>query len=122
MVWHAAARAARAATAATARSSGSTGSTRRREPAYATIAADELVVLVSDGVLERTAPGGEPFGEDGLRRALEAMAAPSATAAAAAVLQAVARDHDGPLRDDASVLVLAPRLSRRGGPARGAPP
>ena len=59
--------------AATARSSGSTASTRRARPRRATIAPDELVVLVSDGVLERTAPGGEPFGEDGLRRALEAM-------------------------------------------------
>ncbi len=79
------------------------------EPAHAAIAGDELVVLVSDGVLERTAPGRDPFGEDGLHRALEAMAAPSATGAASAVLQAVGSYDDGPLRDDASVLVLAPR-------------
>jgi serine phosphatase RsbU (regulator of sigma subunit) len=79
-----------------------------REPARATIAAGELVVLVSDGVLERAAPGDAPFGEDGLRHALDAMAAPSATAAVAAVLRAIGTFHDGPLRDDASVLVLAP--------------
>ena len=79
-----------------------------REPARTTIAADELVVLVSDGVLERAAPGGEPLGEDGLGRALDAMAAPSAIAAVSAVLEAVGAVHDGPLRDDASVLVLAP--------------
>jgi serine phosphatase RsbU (regulator of sigma subunit) len=78
------------------------------ETACATIAPDELVVLVSDGVLERTAPGGEPFGEDGVRRALDAMGAPSAVSAAAAILQAVATTDDGPLRDDASVIVLAP--------------
>jgi serine phosphatase RsbU (regulator of sigma subunit) len=78
------------------------------ETACATIAPDELVVLVSDGVLERTAPGREPFGEDGLRRALQAMDAPSAIAAASAILQAVATSYDGPLRDDASVVVLAP--------------
>jgi serine phosphatase RsbU (regulator of sigma subunit) len=78
------------------------------DAAYATIAPDELVVLVSDGVLERTAPDGEPFGEDGLRRALDAMHAPSATAAAAAILHGVAMTHNGPLRDDASVVVLAP--------------
>ena len=78
------------------------------ETASATIAADELVVLVSDGVLERTAPGGEPFGEDGLRRVLQAMGEPSAVAAASAILQAVATSYDGPLRDDASVVVLAP--------------
>jgi serine phosphatase RsbU (regulator of sigma subunit) len=78
------------------------------ETASATIAADELFVLVSDGVLERTAPGGEPFGEDGLRRALEAMGAPSAIAATSAILEAIATGYDGPLRDDASVVVLAP--------------
>jgi serine phosphatase RsbU (regulator of sigma subunit) len=79
-----------------------------REPGHATIAADELVVLVSDGVLERAAPGAEPFGEDGLRRALEAMTSPSATAAVSAVMAAVGAIDDSPLRDDASVLVLAP--------------
>ena len=78
------------------------------EAASATIAPGELVVLVSDGVLERTAPGGEPFGEDGLRLALAGMHAPSAIAAASAVLQGVATTCDGPLRDDASVVVLAP--------------
>jgi serine phosphatase RsbU (regulator of sigma subunit) len=78
------------------------------ETASAVIAADELVILVSDGVLERTAPGSEPFGEDGLRRALQAMGTPSAIGAASAILNAVATGYDGPLRDDASVVVLAP--------------
>ena len=72
------------------------------------IAPGELVVLVSDGVLERTAPDGGVFGEDGLRRTLQAMDAPSAIAAASAILDAVATTYDGPLRDDASVVVLAP--------------
>jgi serine phosphatase RsbU (regulator of sigma subunit) len=80
----------------------------QRAPARATIAADELVVLVSDGVLERAAPGDAPFGEEGLRHALDAMPTSSATAAVAAVLQAVGTFDDRPLRDDASVLVLAP--------------
>jgi serine phosphatase RsbU (regulator of sigma subunit) len=78
------------------------------ETASARIAPGELVVLVSDGVLERTAPGGEPFGEEGLRRALQALRAPSAIAATSAILEAVATTYDGPLRDDASVVVLAP--------------
>jgi serine phosphatase RsbU (regulator of sigma subunit) len=78
------------------------------ETASATIAPDELVVLVSDGVLERTAPGSEPFGADGVRRALQATQAPSAIGAASAILEAVATGYDGPLRDDASVVVLAP--------------
>jgi serine phosphatase RsbU (regulator of sigma subunit) len=78
------------------------------ETACATIAPDEVVVLVSDGVLERTAPGGEPFGEEGLSRALRAMGAPSAVGATASILEAVATTYDGPLRDDASVVALAP--------------
>jgi serine phosphatase RsbU (regulator of sigma subunit) len=77
------------------------------ETASATIASGEIVVLVSDGVLERTTPGGQPFGEDGLCRALQAMGAPSAIAAASAILEAVAAAYDGPLRDDASVVALA---------------
>jgi serine phosphatase RsbU (regulator of sigma subunit) len=78
------------------------------ETASATIAPDELVVLVTDGVLERTAPGGEPFGEAGLRRALRGMGERSAVAATASILEAVATTYDGPLRDDASVIALAP--------------
>jgi serine phosphatase RsbU (regulator of sigma subunit) len=77
------------------------------QPASTRIAPDELVILVSDGVLERPAAGGEVFGQDGLRRALEAIAEPSAIAAASAILEAVATASDGPLRDDASVVVLA---------------
>jgi phosphoserine phosphatase RsbU/P len=79
-----------------------------REPGRATIAQDELVVLVTDGILERTARGAEPFGHAGLLRALNALEEPSPTAAVAAVIEAV-RDVDaaGPLRDDASILVLA---------------
>jgi serine phosphatase RsbU (regulator of sigma subunit) len=79
------------------------------DAASATIAADELVVVVSDGVLERTAPGAMPWGEEGLRGALDAMAHPSATAAVSAIMHGVGSVDDGPLRDDASVLVLAPR-------------
>jgi serine phosphatase RsbU (regulator of sigma subunit) len=78
------------------------------EPGSATIAHDELVVLVTDGILERTARGAEPFGAEGLLRALNAMEAPSATAAVAAVLAAVREVDDSALRDDASILVLAP--------------
>jgi serine phosphatase RsbU (regulator of sigma subunit) len=80
-----------------------------QEPGRATIAPDELVVLVTDGILERTARGAEPFGQEGLLRALNAMATPSATAAVAAVLGAVRDVDDDPLRDDASILVLAPQ-------------
>lgn len=84
-----------------------------REPARATIAPDELVVLVTDGILERTAAETERFGNEGLLRALNTMAAPAAPAAVVAVLDAI-RDVDAsPLRDDASILVLAPDAGQR---------
>jgi serine phosphatase RsbU (regulator of sigma subunit) len=79
-----------------------------REPGSAKIAEDELVVLITDGILERTAPGAQRFGAHGLLRALNAIDEPSPTAAVTAVLAAV-RDVDQlALRDDASILILAP--------------
>jgi phosphoserine phosphatase RsbU/P len=80
----------------------------RQEPAGATIAADELLVLVTDGILERITPGAAPFGDEGLLRALNTIEERSASAAVAAVLDAVGVVDESPLRDDASVLVLAP--------------
>jgi serine phosphatase RsbU (regulator of sigma subunit) len=79
-----------------------------QEPGSATIADDELVILVTDGILERTGRSSDPLGEEGIRRALDRMRAPSATAAVTAILEAVRDVDEGPLRDDASVLVLAP--------------
>ncbi|MEA2255666.1 MAG: hypothetical protein QOG35_1711, partial [Solirubrobacteraceae bacterium] len=66
------------------------------------------VVLITDGILERTAPAGERFGHEGLLRALRNAASASPTAVVTAVLDAVRAVDDGPLRDDASVLVLGP--------------
>jgi serine phosphatase RsbU (regulator of sigma subunit) len=83
-----------------------------RQSASRTIAADEIVIMVSDGILEHSAPGSEPFGEAGLGRALDAMREPSATAALTAVLDAVRDVHSGGTRDDASILVLAPTGER----------
>jgi serine phosphatase RsbU (regulator of sigma subunit) len=79
-----------------------------REPGRATIAQDELVVLVTDGILERAASMTEHFGAAGLSRALNAMEEPSPTAAVTAVLEAVRDVDEVPLRDDASILVLGP--------------
>ena len=79
-----------------------------REAGSATIAQDELVVLVTDGILERTASMTERFGAAGLSRALSAMEEPSPTAAVTAVLAAVRDVDEVPLRDDASILVLGP--------------
>ena len=68
----------------------------------------ERVVLVSDGVLERIGPRDEQFGEDGLRAALATAPGGGAPELTAAVLDAVHCAGDQPLRDDATVLVVAP--------------
>ena len=69
---------------------------------------DERIVIVSDGVLERIGPSDEQFGEDGLRVALAAAPGGGAPELTAAVLDAVHSAGDQPLRDDATVLVVAP--------------
>ena len=107
------ARAARAATAATVRSSGSTGWTRRASPR-----GDDRRRRARRPRLRRRA-----------RAHRARRRAPSARTACAArwrrwrrrrpprrrprCSRPSRRIHDGPLRDDASVLVLAPRSSRR---------
>jgi serine phosphatase RsbU (regulator of sigma subunit) len=68
----------------------------------------ERIVIVSDGVLERIGPSDEQFGEDGLRAALGTVPGGGAPELTAAVLDAVHCAGDQPLRDDATVLVLAP--------------
>jgi serine phosphatase RsbU (regulator of sigma subunit) len=82
-----------------------------REPATVTIEPDELLVVISDGVVERTTLGNGRFGEDGLERALAAARDRTAPAAVSAVLSAVGGVDDGPLRDDASIVVLAPQAA-----------
>lgn len=72
------------------------------------LAEGERVVLVSDGVLERIGPDDEQFGEDGLRAALAGAHGDSAAELTAAVLEAVHLAGEQPLRDDATVLVVAP--------------
>jgi serine phosphatase RsbU (regulator of sigma subunit) len=76
--------------------------------ASVTVEPGTAVVLITDGILERTAPAGERFGHEGLLRALRNAASASPTAVVTAVLDAVRAVDDGPLRDDASVLVLGP--------------
>ena len=100
---------------------GLTGWIRRASRGPATIAPDELVVLVSDGVLERAAPGADAFGEDGLRRALERWRRRRPPRRRRRCSTPSRRSDDGPLRDDASVLVLAPADGPPRGDLRGAP-
>ena len=67
----------------------------------------ERLVLLTDGILERTTEGGGTFGLDGLRGALERVESPTAPATAMAIQRAVTDCWAEPLEDDATVVVLA---------------
>jgi serine phosphatase RsbU (regulator of sigma subunit) len=67
----------------------------------------ERLILLTDGVIGRTTEDGGTFGVDGLHRALERAAEPTAAATAMAIQQAVTDCWSEPLEDDATVVVLA---------------
>jgi serine phosphatase RsbU (regulator of sigma subunit) len=77
------------------------------EVSAVTLESGERLVLVTDGITERTVEGGGHFGVDGLRRAVQAAEAPTAAATAMAVQQAVTTCWTEPLEDDATLVVLA---------------
>lgn len=70
------------------------------------LAARDRLVVVTDGVLEATRGGGEPFGEDRLRAALLARRHEAAEPCAAAVLAEARAFAGGRLDDDATVVVV----------------
>ncbi|UGS35307.1 SpoIIE family protein phosphatase [Capillimicrobium parvum] len=67
----------------------------------------ERLVLVTDGVTERSVKGGGTFGLDGVGRAVGRAEAPTAAATAMAIQQAVTECWTEPLEDDATIVVLA---------------
>jgi serine phosphatase RsbU (regulator of sigma subunit) len=69
--------------------------------------AGERLILLTDGITDRRIEGGGKFGVDGLRRALDQAANPTAAATAMAIQQAVTDRWEEPLDDDATVVVLA---------------
>ena len=73
---------------------------RRLEPG-------ERLLIYSDGVSERRTPDGR-FGLAAVQRALETAPSRSASSAAASITAHVLAASEGALRDDATVLVLAP--------------
>ena len=76
-------------------------------PTERTLASDERLILVTDGVTERKVEGGGVFGIDGIRRAIEDVQQnPTAAATAMAILQAVTDCWREPLEDDGTVVVL----------------
>jgi PAS domain S-box-containing protein len=70
------------------------------------LAAGDTLVLFTDGVVDARDPGGERFGEERLREALDAAAGGSAEAVAAAVDETVAAFEADVSRDDRAILVL----------------
>jgi serine phosphatase RsbU (regulator of sigma subunit) len=67
----------------------------------------DRVILVTDGITERAVEGGGRFGVDGVRRAIDAADAPTASATALAIHRAVTTCSTDPLGDDATLIVLA---------------
>jgi serine phosphatase RsbU (regulator of sigma subunit) len=67
----------------------------------------ERLILPTDGITERGMEGGGRFGLDGLRRAVEDAAHPTATGTARAIQEAVTHCWSEPFEDDATVVVMA---------------
>jgi len=76
----------------------------------------ERLILHSDGITARRTRDGL-FGLDGIERAIRGAAGGSASAMARAIQEAVLEASEDPLQDDAVVVVLAPGVTDRTGPA-----
>jgi PAS domain S-box-containing protein len=76
------------------------------EPQRLELAPGDTLVLYTDGVVDARADGGERFGEERLRAAVDAAAGGSAEAVAAAVDEAVAAFEPDVQRDDRAIVVL----------------
>jgi len=77
------------------------------EPGAVQLEPGDRVVLITNGIVERTVEGGGRFGVDGLREAVEAAPSPTAAATAMAIQRAVTDCWTEPLQDDATLIVLA---------------
>ncbi len=67
----------------------------------------ERLILVTDGIIERTMEGGGTFGLEGIRQALDQAESPTAASTAMAIQQAVTDCWREPVEDDATVVVMA---------------
>ena len=76
------------------------------EPVSLTLGPGDTLVLYTDGVVDARPVGGERFGEDRLRAAVDAAAGGSAEAVATAVDEAVAAFEPDLQRDDRAIVVL----------------
>lgn len=67
----------------------------------------ERVILVTDGVIHRKMEGGETFGVEGIKQALERSDNPTAASTVMAIHRAVTDCWREPLEDDATAIVMA---------------
>ncbi len=67
----------------------------------------ERVILYSDGIRMRRTAGGGWFGLAGIERAASAVGRPSAVSTARSIQEAVVNASETPMRDDATLLVMA---------------
>ena len=77
------------------------------EPAQRPLKPGERLILLTDGITNRQLTGDGTFGIDGVKRALEDAASPSAAGTAMAIQQAVTDCSREPFEDDATVVVMA---------------
>jgi serine phosphatase RsbU (regulator of sigma subunit) len=75
----------------------------------ATVELGDRLLLYSDGITERRADEGGRIGEDGLRAILSELGPRSAAMTVRGLQDAVLAASSAPLRDDATLLVMAPR-------------
>jgi serine phosphatase RsbU (regulator of sigma subunit) len=83
-------------------------SERRFPVLSAVVGPGDRVLLYSDGVSERRTADGSRIGEDGLRAVLAELGPRSAAATVRGLQDAVITASPEPLRDDATLLVIAP--------------
>jgi sigma-B regulation protein RsbU (phosphoserine phosphatase) len=74
----------------------------------APVASGDRLLLYSDGVSERRTADGRRIGEDGLRAILAELGPRSAASAVRCIQDAVIAASPEALRDDATLLVIAP--------------
>ena len=86
---------------------GLSGATQHLQRGSARLEPGEAVVLYSDGITDRRDEGGDELGVERLSQTIAATRVRSATAIAAAIQELVLGFAEDPLRDDATILVLA---------------